>query len=60
MRLRDRIVFTESKALGIPLVWNLAGGYQVELLPSGKTSIRKILDLHDNTMRESIRIYLQT
>jgi acetoin utilization deacetylase AcuC-like enzyme len=57
MRLRDRIVFNEIKVLGIPLVWNLAGGYQVELFPSGKTSIRKVLELHDNTMSECVRVY---
>lgn len=60
MRLRDRIVFNEISALGIPLVWNLAGGYQVELFPSGKTSIRKVLELHDNTMRECVRAYCST
>jgi len=57
MRQRDRIVFQEVKALGIPLVWNLAGGYQMETLPSGKTSIQAVLNLHDNTMRECVRTY---
>jgi acetoin utilization deacetylase AcuC-like enzyme len=28
MRERDRIVFAEAKALHVPVVWNLAGGYQ--------------------------------
>lgn len=58
MRLRDRIVFNTAKALGIPLVWNLAGGYQVELFPSGKTSICKVLALHDATMSECVKAYL--
>lgn len=57
MRQRDRIVFEEVKALGIPLVWNLAGGYQVELFPSGETSIQAVLNLHDNTMQECVRCY---
>jgi hypothetical protein len=60
MRERDHIVFQEAKSWIIPLVWNLAGGYQVELFPSGKTSIRKVLDLHDTTMRECIKVYSQS
>jgi len=59
MRRRDRIVFQEAKSWNIPLVWNLAGGYQVELFPSGKTSIRKVLDLHDTTMRQCIFTYIK-
>jgi len=40
---RDRLVFESAKALGIPIAWNLAGGYQEEL--------RAVLDIHDNTLR---------
>jgi acetoin utilization deacetylase AcuC-like enzyme len=47
---RDRLVFTHAKRLGIPIAWNLAGGYQ--------TPLRKVLDIHDNTMRECSRIYI--
>ncbi len=43
---RDRLVFAGLRALGIPTVWNLAGGYQRE--PDG--SIPKLLAIHDNTM----------
>lgn len=39
---RDRWVFQAFKKLGIPLAWNLAGGYQ--------TPIEKVLQLHDNTL----------
>jgi len=42
---------TENK---IPVVWNLAGGYQVNL----DGSIPKVLEIHDNTMRECVRVYL--
>ena len=58
MRERDLTVFKEAKSWNIPIAWNLAGGYQVELFPSGKTSIRKVLDLHDITMRQCIKTYL--
>lgn len=46
---RDRIVFTEAKRLRIPVVWNLAGGYQDPL--------DKVLDIHENTMREALEVF---
>lgn len=39
---RDRIVFGGARRLGLPVAWNLAGGYQEPL--------RKVLDIHDRTM----------
>lgn len=39
---RDRIVFETCKKLGLPIAWNLAGGYQ--------TPLRRVLDIHDNTL----------
>ena len=57
MRQRDLTIFKEAKTWNVPIVWNLAGGYQVELLPSGKTSIGKVLHLHDITMRKCIEVY---
>ena len=50
MRRRDQIVFEICKLLNIPVAWNLAGGYQ--------TPLRKVLDLHDATMRECVSSYL--
>lgn len=47
---RDRIVFSEVKAIGIPLVWNLAGGYQEPL--------SRVLEIHRNTMTECIAHYI--
>jgi len=41
MMERDQIVFALAKKLNIPIVWNLAGGYQ--------TPIQNVLDLHMNT-----------
>jgi acetoin utilization deacetylase AcuC-like enzyme len=43
---RDRAVFEGLKRLGIPVAWNLAGGYQHD----EDGGIRPVLDIHDNTM----------
>lgn len=45
MKFRDKIVFESAKLSGIPLVWNLAGGYQ---------DIEILLELHRNTAIEAI------
>jgi acetoin utilization deacetylase AcuC-like enzyme len=41
LKERDRIVFSLAKEKGIPVVWNLAGGYQED--------ISNILEIHNNT-----------
>lgn len=46
---RDRAVFDKARALGVPVAWNLAGGYQ--------SPLRKVLDIHDNTLRVCWAIY---
>lgn len=53
MRERDRGVFAATRALGIPVAWNLAGGYQVE--PDG--SIPRVIALHLNTFEEALRVW---
>ncbi len=53
LRARDNIVFNVMKKMGVPVAWNLAGGYQVE--PDG--SIPKVLEIHDNTMAECVKAY---
>lgn len=50
LQRRDNIVFRYINAYGIPCAWNLAGGYQQE--PDG--SIPKVLEIHRNTMNESL------
>ena len=50
MRLRDKIVFKFAKRLGLPIVWNLAGGYQ--------TPLEKVLNIHQNTLHACIDNYL--
>lgn len=47
---RDALVFETFAKLRIPVVWNLAGGYQRE--PDG--SIPKVLKIHENTARASL------
>lgn len=54
MRRRDKIVFTECKRLGIPVVWNLAGGYQ----QTSDGGIDAVLKLHHATMEECVKVYV--
>jgi acetoin utilization deacetylase AcuC-like enzyme len=50
LRRRDEIVFDTLADVGVPVVWNLAGGYQVE----DDGSIPKVLEIHENTARAAI------
>jgi len=50
---RDRAVFDGLRRLGVPVAWNLAGGYQFDA--SG--GIRPVLDIHDNTMVAFVEAY---
>lgn len=52
LRERDRLVFETCRAMQLPIAWNLAGGYQ--------TSRRKVVDIHDNTMRECLAVYTES
>jgi acetoin utilization deacetylase AcuC-like enzyme len=54
LRMRDKTVFETANALGIPIAWNLAGGYQV----ADDGSIPEILTIHSNTMLECIKVYV--
>lgn len=56
MRRRDRLVFEFAKAGDIPIAWNLAGGYQEEI-EGGVRSIKKVLDIHNATLEECLRVY---
>jgi acetoin utilization deacetylase AcuC-like enzyme len=53
LRDRDALVFESARRIGVPLVWNLAGGYQRET----DGSIPKVLEIHDNTAREWVRVF---
>ncbi|WP_031564587.1 hypothetical protein [Rheinheimera texasensis] len=56
LRLRDHIVFRECAKWNIPVVWDLAGGYQRD----ENNGIAPILALHDNTLVECAEIYLRS
>jgi acetoin utilization deacetylase AcuC-like enzyme len=53
MRLRDDTVFKAARQAGVPVAWNLAGGYQ----RADDGSIRPVLDLHDNTLKAFARCF---
>jgi len=54
LRERDALVFEAFLRLGVPVAWNLAGGYQRD----AAGGILKVLQIHDNTMRECARVFL--
>ncbi len=53
LRQRDAVVFDTLAGHDVAVAWNLAGGYQIE----SDGSIPKVLEIHDNTMRECVRVY---
>ena len=53
MTLRDQQVFAVCDACDIPVVWNLAGGYQRDQ----QGGIEPVLALHRNTMRVCLDTY---
>nr|WP_272873617.1 hypothetical protein [Candidatus Accumulibacter phosphatis] len=53
---RDRTVVEELHRLGIPVAWNLAGGYQRD----AAGSIRPVLNIHDNTLVAFVEAWGQT
>jgi acetoin utilization deacetylase AcuC-like enzyme len=53
MKERDRRVFHAAKRSSIPLVWNLAGGYQRDK----QQTIRPVLEIHTQTLRMCVEIY---
>ena len=61
LALRDKIVFTVAKTMGLPVVWNLAGGNPKEVwnLAGGyQSGVPHLLELHRNTMAACIAAYL--
>ncbi len=49
MRKRDHFVFKFAKDSGIPIAWNLAGGYQPDF--------DKVLELHENTLLACLEVF---
>jgi acetoin utilization deacetylase AcuC-like enzyme len=56
LRWRDRLVFEYCNIKSIPCVWNLAGGYQEDMI-NGVRNIQKVLDIHNTTMEECLAVY---
>lgn len=56
MRKRDNLVLRFAKENNIPIVWNLAGGYQEEINGEHR-SIQKVLDIHNATFEETIKVF---
>lgn len=52
MRRRDRAVFRWCRQNNVPVVWNLAGGYQEDF--------QNVLDLHHATLEECLAAYSDT
>ena len=52
---RDSTVFERCCHDKIPIVWNLAGGYQ----RAADGSIRKVIEIHRETMRQCKRLFGQ-
>jgi acetoin utilization deacetylase AcuC-like enzyme len=53
MATRDRLVFEAARRLGVPIAWNLAGGYQRD----EQNGIGPVLRLHEQTYRIAQEIY---
>jgi acetoin utilization deacetylase AcuC-like enzyme len=51
LAVRDRRVFQLARMHGLPVAWNLAGGYQ--------EPISKVLAIHDATMRECVTAWCE-
>lgn len=49
LKQRDSSVFKVAKAIGVPVAWTLAGGYQQPL--------SKVIRLHDNSLLECGRVW---
>nr|WP_314900647.1 hypothetical protein [uncultured Deefgea sp.] len=53
LQCRDELVFLLCQQYGIPIAWNLAGGYQRD----ADGGIRPVLEIHDNTLM-ACRVFL--
>ena len=56
MKKRDFLVLNFAKENNISIVWNLAGGYQEEIGENYR-SIQKVLNIHNETMEETIKVF---
>ncbi len=58
LHARDTIVFQACARLGLPIAWDLAGGYQEDRARPWPQSIRPVLEIHDNTLRACAAAFL--
>jgi acetoin utilization deacetylase AcuC-like enzyme len=56
MRRRDEIVFKTAERYGVPVAWNLAGGYQRDQ----DGGISKVVELHRQTMEVCRDVYCRS
>jgi acetoin utilization deacetylase AcuC-like enzyme len=56
MRMRDAIVFGKCHSQGVPVCWNLAGGYQRDSMDT----IKPVLRLHRATMEECVKVFTES
>jgi acetoin utilization deacetylase AcuC-like enzyme len=56
MMRRDKIVFEGAQRIGVPIAWNLAGGYQRD----DQGGIGPVLEIHRNTMIECARVFTKS
>jgi acetoin utilization deacetylase AcuC-like enzyme len=55
LRKRDELVFTTARSIGLPVAWNLAGGYQFDECGG----IGPVLEIHRNSMRACAGTYVE-
>jgi hypothetical protein len=53
LRHRDAVVFRGVQSAGVPLVWNLAGGYQRD----AAGGIEPVIAIHTRTALEHLRVF---
>jgi acetoin utilization deacetylase AcuC-like enzyme len=53
LRERDRLVFSTARDLGVPIAWNLAGGYQQD----ADGGIAPVLAIHRATMQACVGVF---
>jgi acetoin utilization deacetylase AcuC-like enzyme len=58
LAMRDRLVFESCKRLGLPVAFDLAGGYAVVPGRTFAERHRLITAVHDATMRECVAVYV--
>ncbi len=56
LRIRDNLILGFAMQNNIPIVWNLAGGYQ-EVVINNQRNIQKVLDIHNATLEETIKVF---